>query len=112
MVYRLKDEAVLALMTALRHVAERNIAEVQQIVATYFASRDSLDALTRQELLGRLRAGDVVVLDVRPEDEFAAGHLPGAVNVPLASLNRAMAALRRDNEDRRVLPRTILRVVV
>lgn len=98
MVYRLKDEAVLALMTALRHVAERNIAEVQQIVATYFASRDSLDAVTRQELLGRLRAGDVVVLDVRPEDEFAAGHLPGAVNVPLASLNRAMAALRRDKE--------------
>ena len=96
--YRLKDEAVLALMTALRHVAERNIAEVQQIVATYFSARDSLEAVTRLDLLGRLKAGDVVVLDVRPEDEFAAGHLPGAINVPLASLNRAMLALPRDKE--------------
>ncbi|WPB83164.1 ArsR/SmtB family transcription factor [Sediminicoccus rosea] len=97
-VYRLKDEAVLALMTALRHVAERNIAEVRQIVATYFSARDSLEAVTRQDLVGRLKAGDVVVLDVRPEDEFAAGHLPGAINVPLASLNRAMLALPREKE--------------
>lgn len=97
-VYRLKDEAVLGLMTALRQVAERNIAEVQQIVATCFAARDRLEAVTRQDLLGRLRAGDVIVLDVRPEDEFAAGHVPGAMNVPLASLSQAMASLPRDKE--------------
>jgi ArsR family transcriptional regulator len=97
-VYRLKDDAVLALMSALRQVAERNLAEVQQIVAAYFTARDSLDAISRQDLLRRLAEGDVVVLDVRPEDEFVAGHLPGAINVPAASLDRAMASLPRDKE--------------
>lgn len=97
-VYRLKDDAVLALMTALRQVAERNLAEVQQIVAAYFTARDSLDAISRQDLLRRLAEGDVVVLDVRPEDEFVAGHLPGAINVPVASLDRVVASLPRDKE--------------
>lgn len=97
-VYRLKDDAVLALMTALRQVAERNLAEVQQIVAAYFTARDSLDAISRHDLLRRLAEGDVVVLDVRPEDEFVAGHLPGAINVPVASLDRVMASLPRDKE--------------
>lgn len=97
-VYRLKDDAVLGLMTALRHVAERNLAEVQQIVAVYFSARDSLDAISRHDLRRRLAEGDVIVLDVRPEDEFAAGHLPGAINVPVGSLDRAMASLPRDKE--------------
>jgi rhodanese-related sulfurtransferase/DNA-binding transcriptional ArsR family regulator len=97
-VYRLKDDAVLALMMALRQVAERNLAEVQQIVAAYFTARDSLDAVSRHDLLRRLAEGDVVVLDVRPEDEFVAGHLPGAINVPVASLDRVMASLPCDKE--------------
>lgn len=97
-VYRLKDDTVLALMTALRQVAERNLAEVQQIVAAYFTARDSLDAISRQDLLRRLAEGDVVVLDVRPEDEFVAGHLPGAINVPVACLDRVMASLPHDKE--------------
>lgn len=97
-VYRLKDDAVLTLMTALRQVAERNLAEVQQIVAAYFTARDSLDAISRQDLLRRLGEGDVVVLDVRPEDEFLAGHLPCAINVPVASLDRVVPSLPRDKE--------------
>lgn len=97
-IYRLKDDAVLALITALQQVAERNLAEVKQIVATYFTSRDSLDAISRQDLLGRLAEGDVIVLDVRPEDEFASGHVPGAINIPVTALNREMASLPRDKE--------------
>ena len=97
-IYRLKNDAVLALIAALQQVAERNLAEVQQIVAAYFTSRDSLDAISRQDLLHRLAEGDVVVLDVRPEDEFAAGHVPGAINVPVAALSQEMASLPRDKE--------------
>ena len=97
-VYRLKDAAVLSLMAALRQVAERNLAEVQQIVAVYFSARDSLDAVSREELLARLGGDGMTLLDVRPEDEFAAGHLPGALSVPLDRLEAAIAALPRDRE--------------
>jgi ArsR family transcriptional regulator len=97
-IYRLADDAVLTLLSALRRVAERNLAEVGQIVATYFADRSRLEAVSRDELLARLAAGDVVLLDVRPEDEYAAGHLPGALNVPLDRLDAAIATLPRDRE--------------
>jgi len=80
----------------MSHIVARPTAELNISVVT--PARDSLEAVTRQDLLGRLKARDVVVLDVRPEDEFAAGHLPGALIVPLASLNRAMLALPRDKE--------------
>jgi len=96
--YRVKDEAVLTLLVALRQVGERNVAEVQQIVVTYFGSRDSLEPVSRQELVTRLQAGDVVLLDVRPEDEFAAGHVTGALNVPLGRLSETIDALPRDRE--------------
>lgn len=97
-VYRLKDEAVPALLIALRRVAERNLAEVQQIVAAYFGARDSLEAVSRDALLARLEGEGVTLLDVRPEDEFAAGHLPGALSMPLDRLEAAIAALPRDRE--------------
>lgn len=97
-VYRLKDDAVLALLAALRRVAERQVAEVRQIVATYFSARDALEAVSRQDLLARLAADGVTLLDVRPEDEFAAGHLPGALSVPLDRLEAVMAGLPRDRE--------------
>lgn len=96
--YRLKDDAVTGLLAALRRLAERNLAEVQQIVSAYFASRDGLEPVSRRELRARLREGGVTLLDVRPEDEFAAGHLPGALNVPLARLDAAIADLPRDRE--------------
>jgi rhodanese-related sulfurtransferase len=84
--YRLADDGVLDLLAALRRIAERNVAEVERIVRSYFYERDSLEPVSREELAGRLRAGTVTVLDVRPEDEFALGHVPGAVNVPLRAL--------------------------
>jgi ArsR family transcriptional regulator len=88
--YGLADEAVLDLMSALRRIAERN-AEVDRVIRSYFKDRDSLEPVSREELMERSRAGAVTVLDVRPPDEFALGHLPGAVNIPLRELDARLA---------------------
>ena len=89
--YRLGDDGVLDLMTSLRQIAERQSAEVERIVRSYFDDRDSLEAVSRADLIDRMKAGVVAVLDVRPADEFALGHLPGAVNIPLGELERRLA---------------------
>jgi len=91
--YSLADDAGLALMAALRILAERNSAEVERVVRSYFDNRDSLEPVSRHELMDRLKAGIVTVLDVRPEDEFALGHLPGAINIPLGALEKRLADL-------------------
>lgn len=91
--YRLADENVLALMRALFDVGERNLAAVDRILESYFSERDSMEPVTREELLERTREGLVTVLDVRPADEFAAGHLPGAINIPLSELEARLAEL-------------------
>jgi rhodanese-related sulfurtransferase len=97
--YRLAEEdAVVGLLAALGHVGERSSAEIARVMATYFRARDELEPVSREELLDRLRSGVVTVLDVRPEDEFAHGHLPGALNVPLAQLERRLAELPPDRE--------------
>jgi rhodanese-related sulfurtransferase/DNA-binding transcriptional ArsR family regulator len=89
--YKLADDAVLDLLTALRRIAERNIAEVDRLVRTYFNDRDSLEPVSREQLLELSRAAAVTVLDVRPPDEFALGHLPGAVNIPFRELEARLA---------------------
>src|SRR5437667_11492497 len=81
--YGLADDAVLELLAALRRIAERNVAEVERLIRSYFNDRDSLEPISRDELIKQSRAGAVTVLDVRPTDEFALGHLPAAVNIPL-----------------------------
>jgi rhodanese-related sulfurtransferase/DNA-binding transcriptional ArsR family regulator len=91
--YRLADDGVLDLLAALRRIAERNIAEVQQVIRSYFDKRDSLEAVSREELVERSRAGTVTILDVRPEDEFALGHLPGALNIPLRELEARLGEI-------------------
>lgn len=91
--YRLADDGVLALLSSLRQVAERNIAQVDRIIGSYFAGRDNLEPVSRAELFERMRDGLVTVLDVRPADEFAAGHLPGAMNIPLAQLETRLAEI-------------------
>jgi ArsR family transcriptional regulator len=96
--YRLADDAVLGLLTSLRRIAELQSAEVERVVRSYFNDRDSLEAVSRLELMNRLKTGIVTVLDVRPEDEFALGHLPGAINVPLRELERRLADLDPDRE--------------
>lgn len=96
--YRLADEAAIPLLVALRTVAERNLAEVQQLLDGWFRERDALEPVSRRELSRRLRDGTVTVIDVRPEEEYAAGHLPGAVSVPLAELKRRLRELPPDRE--------------
>ena len=96
--YRLADDAVLDLLAALRRLAERNVAEVERVVRSYFHDRDGLEPVSREELLQRLRVGAVTVLDVRPGDEFALGHLPGAVNIPLPALEARLSELDPSQE--------------
>ena len=96
--YRLADEAVVPLLGGLRQIAERQLAEVDRLINTYFKTRDSLEAVARGDLLGRMRNGLVTVLDVRPPEEFAAGHLPGAVNLPLKELKRRLGELPRNQD--------------
>jgi rhodanese-related sulfurtransferase/DNA-binding transcriptional ArsR family regulator len=97
--YRLAGErAVVALLSALSRVGEEASAEIARVMTTYFHARDELEPVSRTQLLDRLRAGEVTLLDVRPEDEFARGHLPGAVNVPLAQLARRLAELPPERE--------------
>lgn len=91
--YSLPDEAVLDLIASLRTLAERNSAELERVVRSYFQSRDSMEAVSRGELMDRLKAGLVTVLDVRPEDEFALGHVHGAINIPLSALEKRLADL-------------------
>ena len=96
--YRIADDAVLDLLAALRRIAERNVAEVGRLVRSYFDDRDSLEPVSRDELLRRSRTGGVTVLDVRPEDEFALGHLPGAVNIPLRAIEQRLSELDPSQE--------------
>ena len=96
--YRLVDDAVLELLASLRHVAERRSSEVERVVRGYFQHRDNLEPVSRLELLERVKLGLVVVLDVRPEDEFALAHLPGAVNIPFDELATRLAQLDPDQE--------------
>jgi ArsR family transcriptional regulator len=96
--YSLSDPAVLDLVAALQRVGERNIAEVREIVGGYFRQRDALEPVSREELARRMEDGLVTVLDVRPEDEFDAGHLPQAINVPLRELTQQLRLLPMDRE--------------
>jgi len=89
---------VLELTAALGPVAERNLAQVREVVGGYFRDCDALEPVTRKELSRRLRDDVVTVIDVRPADEFAAGHLPNAVNIPLKELPRRLRELPRGRE--------------
>lgn len=96
--YRLADEKILDILAALRRVAERSNAEVEHVVRSYFKRRDEMEPVSRKELLKRMQAKDVMVLDVRPADEFALGHLPGAVNIPLRELKSRLSKLKPRQE--------------
>lgn len=97
-IYTLADEAVVTLLGALQTIAGRNHVKAARVVDRYFRRRDSLEPVSREELLRRRRAGAVVVIDVRPADEFAAGHIRGAIHLPLKELERRLAGLPRDQE--------------
>jgi ArsR family transcriptional regulator len=92
-IYRLTDPRTLALMDLLRLVAERNLAEVERILRGLSGGEDAPEPLSRADLAARLAEGSVTVLDVRPADEYAAGHIPGAVNVMLQDLDGILPSL-------------------
>ena len=96
--YRISDTDVLDLVDRMRRVAERHLAEVEQLVDRYLTVKDDLEPLPAGELLSRARAGLVTVIDVRPREEYLAGHVPGAVNVPLNELEKHLRNLDRDKE--------------
>ena len=86
--YRLSGMDVSALLGSLREVAERRLADVDRLVDDYLKVKDSLEPVPAAQLLERVRDGLVTVLDVRPPEEYAAGHLPGAINIPLKELEK------------------------
>ena len=91
--YQLADDEVAAFVVALRDLARARLAEVDRVVQDYFVARDALEPISREELVERAGRGDVVILDVRPTEEFAAGHIPGALSVPLDQLDAALSRL-------------------
>lgn len=91
--YRLAGDEVAAFVAVLRDLARSRLAEVDQVVRDYFGARDALEPVSRRELVERAGPGDVVILDVRPPEEFAAGHIPAAISVPLDRLDAALAGL-------------------
>ena len=96
--YSLAGDDVIHLLDALRRVAEGRLAEVREMVANVLTARDSLEPIQANELLERSRMGLVTVLDVRPAEEYAAGHLPGAINITLAELEQQLERLPADKE--------------
>ena len=97
--YRLAGPEVFELWRALRSLAAGRLAEVERLAAAYLGDRDQLEPVTREELARRLQDSDrLMVLDVRPAAEYAAGHLPGAVSIPVGELRRRLAELPRDRE--------------
>jgi len=96
--YELAGSDVVALIAALGHVAETQLAEMEQLVRTYITARDDLEPVPAAELFKRSKLGLVTVLDVRPAKEFAAGHLPGAINVPVEDLTKRLRKLPKGRE--------------
>jgi len=96
--YRLAGEDVFRTWQAVRALAESRLAEVEGVVEAYLADRDALEAVDATELMERLNDESVVVLDVRPEEEYWGGHLPGAISVPVDALEAALQTLPKDRE--------------
>ena len=97
-IYRLASERVGDLWAAVRDVAVRHVAEVNQLADEYLGERDGVEHVSAEELQKRLARGDVVVLDVRPEPEYKAGHIPGAQSMPVDALASLAAKLPRHRQ--------------
>ena len=96
--YRLADEDVFRTWQAVRDLAESRLAELDGVVEAYLQDREELEAVDAAELMERLSDGSVVVVDVRPEEEYRAGHIPGALSVPVHALEATLQTLPKDSE--------------
>jgi rhodanese-related sulfurtransferase len=97
-IYRLADQAVCEFFRAMRVLAESRLAEVEQIKRQFLEGREGMAPVNREELLALVRQEAVTVLDVRPVEEFKAGHLDGALSIPLKELKLRLSDLPRDQE--------------
>ena len=96
--YSLATPLVGELLSAIQKIAERQLDEVNELIHAYLTTKDKLEPMSRESLLERARDGLVTVLDVRPPEEFAAGHVPGAINIPLKELPKRLREFQRDRE--------------
>lgn len=96
--YRVAGDEVIGMLSALSKVGEAHVAEIERIVRMYFFSKDEFEPVPPSELLDRARRGLVTVLDVRPPEEFASGHVPGALNIPVEQLARKLRDLPKGKE--------------
>ena len=96
--YRVADDEVCTFFFALRGLAESRLAEVEQVAREYFEERGAMEAVESEELLRRVRSGEVTVLDVRPPEEYRAGHIPGALSIPVGELKARLEELPKDRE--------------
>ncbi len=96
--YRLADPIVHEFLSRLQDIARHQLAEVRQIVQDYFVEKDTLEPVSATELLKRMHSDDVVVLDVRPQDEYISGHIPGALSIPIGELKRRLGELPPNKE--------------
>jgi rhodanese-related sulfurtransferase/DNA-binding transcriptional ArsR family regulator len=96
--YRLADNQVGEFFRSLRKLAESRLAEVEQATRAFLSERGAMEPVPSGELLRRVRGGEVTLLDVRPAEEYRAGHIPGALSVPLPELKKRLAALPRNRE--------------
>jgi rhodanese-related sulfurtransferase/DNA-binding transcriptional ArsR family regulator len=96
--YRLAGDDIVRLLASLRTVGQERLAEVDKLVKLYLDSKDSLEAVPAKELMQRAKKGLVTVLDVRPPEEYAAGHIRGAINVPVTELKKRLNEIPRDQE--------------
>jgi rhodanese-related sulfurtransferase len=96
--YRLAGDEVVALLAGLGRVGESHLAEIERIVRVYLLQKDDLEPVPAKELLERARKGLVTVLDVRPPEEFATSHLPGAINIPVRELEKRLKELPKGKE--------------
>ncbi|GIK64345.1 MAG: transcriptional regulator [Chloroflexota bacterium] len=96
--YRLTDPSVFRLIQIIREIAQAQLAEVNQLVESYFTNRAALEPITLHELYARLDEPDLVVLDVRPNPEYAQGHIPGARSIPINELEQRLGELAPEQE--------------
>jgi rhodanese-related sulfurtransferase/DNA-binding transcriptional ArsR family regulator len=96
--YRLADAQVSDFFHLLRGLAEAQLVEIQQVTRSYLEQRGAMEPVGGEELLGRVRRGEVVVLDVRPVEEYRAGHIPGAVSIPVTNLKARLKELAKNRE--------------
>ncbi len=108
--YRLADPAVFEVCKAIRSVAERRLADLERLVHQHFGDRTRPEPVGMRDLLERARSSDVLILDARPANEYLAGHIAGAISVPIDDLKNRLRSLPADKEYVAYLPRPLLRL--